>query len=60
MGKVFGLPYRLLVLVMGLVIAVLSITGVVIWWRKRRGRRAVPAEAAAAATPAPHMREDLA
>ncbi|PPE67535.1 PepSY-associated TM helix domain-containing protein [Caldimonas caldifontis] len=60
MGKVFGLPYRLLVLVMGLVIAVLSITGVVIWWRKRRGRRAVPAEAAAPATPAPRMREDLA
>jgi uncharacterized iron-regulated membrane protein len=48
------------VLVMCLVIAVLSITGVVIWWRKRRGRRAVPAEAAAPATPAPRMREDLA
>jgi uncharacterized iron-regulated membrane protein len=40
MGKVFGLPYRLLVVVLGVVTAVLSITGVVIWLRKRQGRRA--------------------
>ena len=41
MGKVFGLPYRLLVVVLGVVTAVLSVTGVVIWLRKRQGRRAV-------------------
>lgn len=38
MAKVWGLPYRIFVCVMGIVVAALSITGVVIWWRKRRGR----------------------
>ncbi len=37
-GTVFGWPYKLLLCVTGIVIAVLSWTGVVIWWRKRRGR----------------------
>lgn len=35
-ADVFGLPYRLFVCVLGLVIVMLSVTGVVIWWRKRR------------------------
>ena len=34
------LPYRILVCVVGLVVTVLSVTGVYIWWRKQRGRRA--------------------
>ncbi|HTZ83182.1 MAG TPA: PepSY-associated TM helix domain-containing protein [Candidatus Acidoferrales bacterium] len=34
----FGLPYRIFVCVLGLVIAMLSYTGVYIWWKKRRGR----------------------
>lgn len=38
-GKVFGLPYRVFVFVIGLVVTLLSVTGVVIWWRKRRARR---------------------
>lgn len=38
MANVFGLPYRILVCVMGLVVAMLSITGVYIWWKKRRSR----------------------
>lgn len=38
-GKVFGLPWRLLVVAVGLLVALLSVTGVVIWWRKRQGRR---------------------
>jgi uncharacterized iron-regulated membrane protein len=38
MANVFGLPYRILVCVMGLVVAMLSITGVYIWWKKRQSR----------------------
>jgi uncharacterized iron-regulated membrane protein len=40
MADVFGLPYRIFVCVLGLVITMLSVTGVYIWWRKRRARRA--------------------
>jgi uncharacterized iron-regulated membrane protein len=35
MGTVGGLPYRILVCVLGVLIATLSVTGVVIWWQKR-------------------------
>jgi len=35
---VFGLPYRIFVCVLGIVIAMLSYTGVYIWRRKRQGR----------------------
>ena len=38
-GRILGLPGRLLIAVLGLAIAVLSITGVVIWWRKLSARR---------------------
>jgi uncharacterized iron-regulated membrane protein len=38
MANVFGLPYRILVCVTGLVVAMLSVTGVYIWWKKRRSR----------------------
>lgn len=37
-GGVFGAPYKLLLCVTGLTIAMLSVTGIVIWLRKR-GRR---------------------
>lgn len=40
-GRILGLPGRILISVMGLVVAVLSVTGVVIWYRKRRARVAV-------------------
>jgi uncharacterized iron-regulated membrane protein len=39
MARVFGLPYRIFVCVLGLVVAMLSGTGVYIWWKKRRARR---------------------
>ena len=39
-GRILGLPGRILISFMGIVVAALSITGVVIWWRKRRARRA--------------------
>lgn len=34
-GQVAGLPGRILICVAGLVIAILSVTGVYIWWKKR-------------------------
>jgi uncharacterized iron-regulated membrane protein len=37
-GRIFGLPGRILISAMGLVVAALSVTGVVIWWRKRQAR----------------------
>ncbi len=38
-ADVFGLPCRILVGVLGLAIAMLSVTGVYIWWKKRRVRQ---------------------
>jgi uncharacterized iron-regulated membrane protein len=37
-GYVFGLPYRLFVSAMGLLVTMLSVTGVIIWTRKRSAR----------------------
>ena len=45
-GRILGLPGRILISVMGLVVAALSVTGVVIWYRKRRARLAVTAACA--------------
>jgi uncharacterized iron-regulated membrane protein len=52
-GRILGLPGRILISVMGLVVAALSVTGVVIWWRKRRARRAVQHRRDDAASPVP-------
>lgn len=41
-ADVFGLPYRIFVSVLGLLITALSVTGVVIWMRKRSARIARP------------------
>jgi uncharacterized iron-regulated membrane protein len=41
MGTVFGTPYKLVLCLLGLVVAGLSGTGVIIWWRKLRSRRAM-------------------
>jgi uncharacterized iron-regulated membrane protein len=38
-GQVAGLPGRIFIAISGVVVAVLSVTGVVIWWKKRRARR---------------------
>jgi uncharacterized iron-regulated membrane protein len=37
-ARVWGMPYRIFVSAMGLVVAMLSVTGVMIWWRKRNMR----------------------
>jgi uncharacterized iron-regulated membrane protein len=36
MATVWGFPYRIFVCVLGLVITMLSVTGVYIWWKKHR------------------------
>lgn len=38
-GRIAGIPGRILISVMGVIVAMLSVTGVVIWIRKRRARR---------------------
>ena len=51
MADVFGLPYRIFVCVLGLIITMLSVTGVYIWWKKRCARvksRRVPVGASPA------------
>ncbi len=37
-GRILGIPGRIVISFMGLAVAALSVTGVVIWYRKRRGR----------------------
>lgn len=37
-GRILGLPGRILISFMGIVVAALSVTGVVIWWKKRQAR----------------------
>ena len=41
MGNVFGTPYKIVLFLLGLVVAGLSVTGVVIWWRKLQSRHAM-------------------
>lgn len=38
-GRILGLPGRILVSAMGLIVALLSVTGVYLWWKKRAARR---------------------
>lgn len=47
MATVWGLPYRILVCVFGMLVAALSLTGVVIWWQKRTLRVKAAQRAAA-------------
>jgi uncharacterized iron-regulated membrane protein len=37
-GRILGIPGRILISLMGLVVAMLSVTGVVIWWKKKSAR----------------------
>ena len=38
-GHILGLPGRIVISVMGIAVVILSITGAVIWWKKRGARR---------------------
>ncbi len=40
MANVFGMPYRVFICIFGLLIAGLALTGLLIWQRKRSGRKA--------------------
>ena len=52
-GRILGLPGRILISVMGLVIAMLSVTGIIIWWKKQRARKTrQPAQISLTAKPA--------
>ncbi|MBF5040170.1 PepSY domain-containing protein [Methylophilus sp. 13] len=37
-GRILGLPGRIMISVMGMVVATLSATGVYLWWKKRKAR----------------------
>lgn len=51
-GRILGLPGRILISFMGVVVAMLSVTGVIIWWRKRASRVATAQRLAASRAPA--------
>ncbi len=38
MASMWGVPFRLLITIIGVAVAMLSVTGVLIWWKKRRAR----------------------
>ncbi len=38
-ASVFGLPWKVAVSLIGLVVVLITVTGVLIWWRKRKSRR---------------------
>jgi uncharacterized iron-regulated membrane protein len=43
-GRILGVPGRILVSLLGLIVALLSVTGTIIWWRKKGSRRALAAK----------------
>ncbi|BBU63705.1 hypothetical protein MSC49_36400 [Methylosinus sp. C49] len=57
MANVLGLPYRIFVCALGLAIAMLSVTGVYIWWKKRKARGLRGHGAATRASPEPTTAE---
>jgi uncharacterized iron-regulated membrane protein len=38
-GRILGMPGRILMSIMGIVVAMLSVTGIYIWWKKRSARK---------------------
>lgn len=44
-GRIIGLPGRILVSILGAVVAMLSVTGIVIWAKKRKSRKAIAGRA---------------
>ncbi|MGB1464987.1 MAG: PepSY-associated TM helix domain-containing protein [Alcanivorax nanhaiticus] len=51
-GRIAGLPGRILVSFMGIAVAMLSFTGIVIWWKKRKARVASRKRKATTTSPA--------
>lgn len=52
-GRILGLPGRIMMSVMGVMVVMLSVTGIVIWERKRRARRAAARAGMAASDSSP-------
>jgi uncharacterized iron-regulated membrane protein len=48
MARVFGRVYQVFVCLLGLLVALLPVTGIFIWWRKRRARRMTALRSSAA------------
>ncbi|NOU20189.1 MAG: PepSY domain-containing protein [Methyloglobulus sp.] len=46
---IWGFPYKIFVCLMGFVIVALSVTGVIIWWKKYRAAKAKQIKMASAA-----------
>ena len=55
---VFGLPYKIFVCILGLVITLLSATGVYIWWRKLLARRLRKTHGSSASAPRKSLSAD--
>jgi uncharacterized iron-regulated membrane protein len=54
-GRILGIPGRILISVMGVVVALLSVTGVIIWWRKRSARATASSRASSASEGSPQL-----
>lgn len=46
-GRILGITGRILISIMGLITAALSMTGIIIWWRKRKSRNHIGTRSAA-------------
>lgn len=44
MAAIWGLPFKAFMAVVGLIVTMLSTTGIIIWWRKRTARRLAAAQ----------------
>ncbi len=44
-AQIWGVPFRILMTLIGLSVAMLSATGVTIWWKKRKARAKADAQA---------------
>ncbi len=52
LAHIWGMPFRIFITLIGLLVAMLSITGVYLWWRKRKARLATAHRASGANLPA--------
>ena len=39
MDRIFGLPFQIFTFVLGLLLTMLGVTGLYMWWKKRRARK---------------------